>query len=98
MTKERSQELEQRRDELARSLPGLSREQAASYRRNNDALALGRAGVKHERPEEMARLGDAETTADAAIRDAQRELRDIDAEIERMPRRRLVSRLARRRR
>jgi hypothetical protein len=98
MTKERSQELEQRRDELARSLPGLSREQAASYRRNNDALALGRAGVKHERPEEMARLGDAETTADAAIRDAQRELRDIDAEIERMPRRGLASRLARRRR
>jgi hypothetical protein len=98
MTKERSQELEQRRDELARSLPGLSREQAASYRRNNDALALGRAGVKHELPEEMARLGDAETTADAAIRDAQRELRDIDAEIERMPRRGLGSRFARRRR
>jgi hypothetical protein len=48
MTEQRSHELEQRRDELARSLPGLSREQAASYRRNNDALALGRAGVKHE--------------------------------------------------
>lgn len=60
MTGERSQELEQRRDELARSLPGLSREQAASYRRNNDALALGRAGVKHERPEEMVRLDEAE--------------------------------------
>jgi hypothetical protein len=96
MTEERSHELEQRRDELARSLPGLSREQAASYRRNNDALALERAGVKHERPEEMVRLGEAEVTADAAIRDAQRELRDIDAEIERAPRRRLGARFGRR--
>jgi hypothetical protein len=87
MTVERSLELEQRRDELARSLPGLSREQATSYRLNNDALALGRAGVRHERPEEMVRLGEAEVAADAAIRDARRELRDINAELERMPRR-----------
>jgi hypothetical protein len=95
MTLERSLELEQRRDELARSLPGLSREQAASYRRNNDALALGRAGVKQERPEEIARLGAAAVAADAAIRDAQRELRDIDAEIERTPRRGLGARFGR---
>ena len=54
MDKERS-ELEQRRAELTRSLPGLSDDRAATYRRNSDALALDRAGVKHERPEEMPR-------------------------------------------
>ena len=85
MAEEKSQQLEDRRDELTSSLEGLSRERASSYRKNSDALALGRAGVKHERPEEMARLGEAEVAADAAIRDAQRELRDIDAEIERRP-------------
>jgi hypothetical protein len=53
-------ELEQRRAELTRSLPGLSENRADTYRRNSDALALDRAGVKHERPEEMVRLGEAE--------------------------------------
>lgn len=95
MAEQRSHELEQRRDQLTRLLPGLSREQAASYRLNNDALALGRAGVRHERPEEMVRLGEAEVAADAAIRDAQRELRDINAEIERMPRRGFGARFGR---
>lgn len=86
MADERAHELEQRRDELTRSLPGLSRERDASFRRNSDALALGRHGVKHEQPEEMVRLGQAEEAANAAIRDAQLELRDIHAEIERTPR------------
>jgi hypothetical protein len=80
MTRERS-ELERRRAQLTRSLPGLSDNRANTYRRNSDALALDRAGVRHERPEEMLRLGEAEVAADAAIRDVQRELRDIDAEI-----------------
>ena len=80
MARERS-ELEQRHAELRRSLPGLNEKRADSYRRNSDAFALDRAGVKHERPEEMVRLGEAEVAADAAIRDVQRELRDIDAEI-----------------
>jgi hypothetical protein len=62
---------------------------------NSDALALGRHGVKDERPEEMERLGEAEVATDAAIRDAQRELRDIDAEIEGMPRRGLRARVGR---
>jgi hypothetical protein len=88
-------ELEERRRELTRSLPGLSENQADSYRRNSDALALDRAGVKHERPEEMVRLGKAEVAADAAIRDVQRELRDIDAEIELMPRRGFAARVGR---
>ena len=86
MTVERSNELEQRREELTRSLPGLSQQRADSYRVNSDALALGRAGVKQEHPDEMTRLRDAEAAADTAIRDVQRELRTIDAEIERRPR------------
>jgi hypothetical protein len=84
MASERSG-LEQRRAELTRSLQGLSENRADTYRRNS-ALALDRAGVKHERPEEMVRLGEAEVAADGAIRDVQRELRDIDAEIKRRPR------------
>jgi hypothetical protein len=95
MAVERSHELEQRRDELTRSLPGLSESRAKTYRLNSDALALDRAGVKHERPEEMVRLGEAEVAADAAIRDVQRELRDIDAEFERIPRRGFGGRVGR---
>jgi hypothetical protein len=85
VARERS-ELEQRCPELTRSLPGLSENRADTYRRNSDALALDRAGVKHERPEEMVRLGESEVAADAAIRNVQRELRDIDAEIKLSPR------------
>ena len=94
MARERS-ELEQRRAELTRSLPGLSKNRADTYRRNSDALALDRAGVKHERPEEMVRLGEAEVAADAAIRAVQRELRDIDAEIELIPHSGLGARVGR---
>lgn len=94
MARERS-ELERRRSELTRSLQGLSNNQADTYRRNSDALALASAGVKHERPEEMVRLGEAELAADAAIRDAQRELRDIDAEIQLSPRPGLGARFGR---
>jgi hypothetical protein len=85
MARERS-ELEQRRAELRRSLPGLSEKRADTYRRYSDAVALERAGVKYERPEEMVRLDEAEVAADAAIRDVQRELRDIDEEIKLRPR------------
>ncbi len=95
MAEERTHDLEQRRDELTRSLPGLSESRANTYRLNSDAVALDRAGVRHERPEEMVRLGEAEVAADAAIRDVQRQLRDIDAEIELMPRRGLGARIGR---
>jgi hypothetical protein len=94
MARERA-ELEQRRGELTRSLPGLSENRADTYRRNSDAVALDRAGVKHERPEEMVRLGEAEVAADTAIRDVQCELRDIDAEIKLMPRPGLRTRFGR---
>ena len=94
MARERS-ELEQRRAELTRSLPGLSENRADSYRRNSDALALDRAGVRHERPEEVVRLREAEVAADTAIRAVQRELRDIEAEIKLSPRPRLGARFGR---
>jgi hypothetical protein len=94
MARERS-ELEQRRGELRRSLPGLSENRASTYRRNIDALALDRAGVKHEGSEEMARLAEADVAADAAVRDVHRELRDVDAEIQLLPRGRLGARVAR---
>ena len=73
----------------------MSDDRANSYRRNCDALALDRAGVKHERPEEMVRLGASEVAADAAIRDVQRELRDIDAKIKLTPRPGLGARFGR---
>ena len=94
MARERS-ELERRRGELRRSLPGLSEKRADSYRRYSDALALERAGVKYERPEEMVRLGEAELAVDSLIRDVQRELRDIDAEIKLRPRPGLGARFGR---
>lgn len=92
--RERS-ELEQRRDELTQSLPALSENRAKTYRRNCDARALDRAGVKSERPEEITRLGQAEVAAEAALRDVQRELRDIDAEIALIPRPRFGVRVGR---
>jgi hypothetical protein len=73
----------------------LSDNRAGTYRRNSDALALERAGVKHERPEEMVRLQEAEVAAHTAIRDVQRELRDIDAEIKLMPRPSFIARFGR---
>jgi hypothetical protein len=94
MTTERS-ELVHRRGELTRSLPGLSKNRVDTYRRKSDARALDRAGVKRKQPEDLVRLEEAEAAADAAIRDAQRELRDIDAEIKLMPRGGLGSRFGR---
>jgi hypothetical protein len=88
-------ELEQRRSELTRSLPELSEKRAQTYRLNSDALALERSGVTHEQPAEMARLREAEVAADAAIRDVQRELHGIEAQIELMPGRGFGARLGR---
>jgi hypothetical protein len=79
-------ELEKRRDELTGALPALGANQANTYRRNSDVRALDRAGVKREQPQELVRLEEAEVAAQTAIRDCQRELHDVDAEIERLPR------------
>jgi hypothetical protein len=74
-------ELRQRRLALSQSLPELSRTRDQTYRMNSDALALDRAGVTHHAPEELTRLGEGQAGAEAAIRNAQCEIRDLDAEI-----------------
>ena len=89
----RSDQLEQRRSELAMSLARLGENRDRTYRLNSDALARDRAGVKQEQAQEMTRLGDAEVTADAEIRAAQRELREIDSELALLPRRGLGSKV-----
>jgi hypothetical protein len=86
MAKSNSQQLQQRRQELVDSLPNLSQKRASTYRLSSDARALDRAGVKRHAPTEMTRLGEDEVEADAAIRDAQLELRKIDAEMQSSPR------------
>jgi hypothetical protein len=95
MAVNKSNELEQRREDLMRSLPALSQKRADTYRLNSDAVALDRAGVKTQAPQAIAQLGEDQAAADLAIRDCQQELRDVDAEIERMPRRSFGARLAR---
>jgi hypothetical protein len=77
----RTKELQQRRSVLSESLPALSRKRDDTYRLNSDALALDRTGVSRRSPQELAQLGEGQAGADAAMRDAQRELRDVDAEI-----------------
>jgi hypothetical protein len=74
-------ELRQRRTALSESLPALSRKRDRTYRMNSDALALDRAGVRRQARHDMARLGEDHAEADAAIRGAQREIRDLDAKI-----------------
>lgn len=78
-------DLEQRRDELTRLLGGLSDERARSYRLNSDALALDRAGVKRQTPQELEQLKANETAAHNAVRAAQCEVRDLDTEIANAP-------------
>jgi len=78
-------DLEQRRDELTRSLVGLSDARVRSYRLNSDALALDRAGVKLQTPQELEQLKANETAAHNAVRAAECEVRDLDAEIANAP-------------
>ena len=51
------------------------------YRLNSDALALGRTGATYQDPRKMALLREAEAAADDAMRDVQREVRQLDEEI-----------------
>lgn len=83
MADSKTKELRQRRSVVSESLPALSRKRDHTYRLNSDALALNRAGVTRRTPQELAQLGEGQAGADTAIRDAQRELRDLDAEIQR---------------
>jgi hypothetical protein len=66
-----------------------------TYRLNSDALALDRAGVTRRTAQELASLGEDQAGAEAAIREAQREIRDLDAEIQRAPGNGLAARAAR---
>jgi hypothetical protein len=66
---------------LTASLPQLSQNRADTYRLNSDALTLGRTGATYQDPQKMAQLGEAEVTADDAMRGAQLEIRQLDHEI-----------------
>jgi hypothetical protein len=76
-----SHQLKRRREQLWLSLPALSQNRADAYRVNSVALALGRTGLKYRDPQEKARLGADEVTADDAMRSVQREIRRLDEEI-----------------
>jgi hypothetical protein len=83
MADSKTNELRKRRSALSESLSALGRERDQTYRLNSDALALDRAGVTDHPPEELARLAQGQAEAQAAIRDAQCRIRDLDAEIQR---------------
>ena len=78
---ERASHLKRRREQLTASLPELSQNRADTYRLNSDALTLGRTGATYQDPQRMAQLGEAEETADDAMRGAQLEIRQLDKEI-----------------
>jgi hypothetical protein len=77
----RASQLKRRREQLRGSLPALSQNRADTYRLNSDALTLGRTGATYQDPQKMAQLGEAEATADDAMRGAQLEIRRLDHEI-----------------
>jgi hypothetical protein len=78
---EHASHLKRRREQLTASLPELSQNRADTYRLNSDALTLGRTGATYQDPQKMAQLGEAEVTADDAMRGAQLEMRQLDKEI-----------------
>ena len=78
---ENASHLKRRRDQLRASLPALSETRADAYRLNSNALAVGRTGVTYQDPRKMALLREAEAAADDAMRDVQREVRQLDEEI-----------------
>jgi hypothetical protein len=73
--------LRQQRANLTESLPALSRQRDHTYRENCYALARNRAGVTHHGTQEIERLGENEVDADTELRNVERELRRLDAEI-----------------
>ena len=81
MSDSNSKELRQQRANLVESLPALSRKRDHTYRENCYAQARNRAGVTYSAPLEIERLGEDEVAADTELRDVERELRRLDAEI-----------------
>lgn len=80
-----TEELHERRAELAALLPGLTLRRDHTFQLKCDAEKLDRFGVTHHTEAEMARLAQDQAAADAAIRDIQLQLRGIDDEIRRTP-------------
>jgi uncharacterized coiled-coil DUF342 family protein len=78
---ERASHLKRRREQLTASLPELSQNRADTYRLNSDALMVGRTGATYQDPQKMAQLGEAEVTADDAMRSVQLEIRQLDKEM-----------------
>jgi hypothetical protein len=78
-----TKELQQRRAELSALLPGLTLTRDHAFQLKCDAEKLDRFGVTHHTEPEMARMAEEQAAADAAIRDVQLQLRDIDEEITR---------------
>jgi hypothetical protein len=95
MSDNKSEELRQKRAALWESLPGLSRKREQTYRLSSDAQALDRAGVTEHAPQKLARLAEDQDEADATLRAAQHELRDLEAEINLTPGGGLRARLSR---
>jgi hypothetical protein len=95
MAESSAHQREQRREELAESLPALSQRRVDTYRLNSEALTRNRTAVTHHPPQEMVRLEEDEVAADAAIRDAQRELRQLDAQANSASGARLAGRVGR---
>lgn len=83
MADSKTDELRQRRSALSASLAAMGRKRDETYRLSNDALALDRAGVTDHPAEELARLAQGQAEAQTAMRDAQCEIRELDAEIQR---------------
>jgi hypothetical protein len=76
-----TKELHQTRTEVSASLPALTLRRDHAFQLKCDAEKLDRFGVTHHTAAEMARLAEDQAALDAAIRDIQLQLRDIDDEI-----------------
>ena len=78
-----TKELHKRRAEVSAKLPALTLQRDHMFQLKCDAEKLDRFGVTHHTAAEMARLEEDQAAADIAVRDVQRQLREIDDEIRR---------------
>jgi hypothetical protein len=76
-----TKELHQRRAETSALLPALILRRDHAFQLKCDAEKLDRFGVTHHTEAEMTRLAEDQAAADAAMRDIQLQLRDIDDQI-----------------
>ncbi|HSC73448.1 MAG TPA: hypothetical protein VLB89_04725 [Gaiellaceae bacterium] len=78
-----TKELHKRRGEVSAELPALTLRRDRMFQLKCDAEKLDRFGVTHHTAAEIARLAEDQAAADAAVRDVQLQLREIDDEIRR---------------